>query len=70
MKICFLDNTKFKYSYLDKHSAMLRGAESILINLTENLKILGHEVTVFNNCSDDIDNNSSNWFNINKVNKD
>ena len=69
MKICFLDNTKFKYSYLDKHSAMLRGAESILINLTENLKMLGHEVTVFNNCSDDIDNNSSNWFNINKVNK-
>ena len=69
MKICFLDNTKFKYSYLDKHSPLLRGAETILINLTENLKMLGHEVTVFNNCSDDIDNNSSNWFNINKVNK-
>ena len=31
--------------------------------------MLGHEVTVFNNCSDDVDNNSSNWFNINKVNK-
>ena len=69
MKICFLDNTKFKYSYLDKHSPLLRGAETILINLTENLKMLGHEVTVFNNCSDDIDNNSSNWFNINNVNK-
>ena len=69
MKICFLDNTKFKYSYLDKHSPLLRGAETILINLTENLKMLGHEVTVFNNCSDDVDNNSSNWFNINKVNK-
>ena len=69
MKICFLDNTRFKYSYLDKHSPLLRGAETILINLTENLKMLGHEVTVFNNCSDDIDNNSSNWFNINNVNK-
>ena len=69
MKICFLDNTSFKYSYLDKHSPLLRGAETILINLTENLKMLGHEVTVFNNCSDDIDNNSSNWFNINNVNK-
>ena len=69
MKICFIDNTKFKYSYLDKHSPLLRGAETILINLTENLKMLGHEVTVFNNCSDDVDNNSSNWFNINKVNK-
>ena len=69
MKICFLDNTKFKYSYLDKHSPLLRGAETILINLTENLKMLGHEVTVFNNCPDDVDNNSSNWFNINKVNK-
>ena len=69
MKICFLDNTKFKYSYLDKHSPLLRGAETILINLAENLKMLGHEVTVFNNCPDDVDNNSSNWFNINKVNK-
>ena len=69
MKICFLDNTRFKYSYLDKHSPLLRGAETILINLTENLKMLGHEVTVFNNCSDDIDNNSSNWFNIKNVNK-
>ena len=69
MKICFLDNTKFKYSYLDKHSPLLRGAETILINLTENLKMLGHDVSVFNNCSDDIDNNSSNWFNIKNVNK-
>ena len=41
MKICFLDNTKFKYSYLDKHSPLLRGAETILINLTENLNGLG-----------------------------
>jgi len=68
MKICFLDNTKFEYSYLDKHSPKLRGAETILINLSENLKDYGHEVSVFNNCSKEIHDNNSNWFNINKIN--
>tara|TARA_B100000700_G_scaffold318898_1_gene412990 strand:- start:667 stop:1653 length:987 start_codon:yes stop_codon:yes gene_type:complete len=68
MKICFLDSTKFEYSYLDKHSPILRGAETILINLSENLKKLGHNVTVFNNCPNDINENSLNWYNINKIN--
>ena len=68
MKICFLDSTNFEYSYLDKHSPILRGAETILINLSENLKKLGHNVTVFNNCSRVINDNSSNWYNINKIN--
>ena len=31
MKICFLENTKFEYSYKDIHSPKLRGAENILI---------------------------------------
>lgn len=69
MKICFLDNTKFEYSYLDKYSPKLRGAETILINLSENLKNFDHEVTVFNNCNEEITKNNSNWFNINKINK-
>ena len=56
MKICFLDNTNFQYSYLDKFNPKLRGAETILINLSENLVKLGHDVTVINNCSiEDVD---------------
>ena len=68
MKICFLDSTNFEYSYLDKHSPILRGAETILINLSENLKKLGHNVTVFNNCPRVINDNNLNWYNINKLN--
>ena len=49
MKICFLDNTKFKYNSNDKYSEKLRGAETALINLSYELSKLGHEVTVFNN---------------------
>ena len=67
MKICFLDNTSFQYSYLDKFNPKLRGAETILINLSENLVKLGHDVTVINNCSIEINNDSSNWYNINKI---
>ncbi len=66
MKICFLDNTSFQYSYLNKFDPQLRGAETILINLSENLERLGHDITVINNCPVDIDNNSSKWYNINK----
>ena len=66
MKICFLDNTSFQYSYLNKFDPQLRGAETILINLSENIERLGHDITVINNCPVDIDNNSSKWYNINK----
>ena len=66
MKICLLDNTKFQYSYKDKHSSLVRGAETTLINLYEQFKILGHEIAVFNNCSENINNDSSNWYNIKK----
>ena len=68
MKFCFLDQTKFEYSYMDKYSPILRGAETILINLSENLKKFGHNVTVFNNCSDKIHNDSSKWYIIKKLN--
>ena len=54
MKICFLDYTDFQYSYKDISSPKLRGAETILINLSENLKKMGHDVIVFNNCPKDI----------------
>ena len=67
MKICLLDNTTFQYSYIDKQSSILRGAETIFINLYEQLKSLGHEVVVFNNCSENINNDISNWYNIHKA---
>ena len=69
MKICFLDNTDFEYSYLDKYDAKLRGAETILINLSEHLKKMGHDVSVFNNCPNDIHIGNNNWFNLNHINK-
>jgi len=67
MKICLLDNTKFQYSYKDKHSSFLRGAETTLINLFEQLKLLGHDIIVFNNCSKNINNDSTNWYNIKNI---
>jgi glycosyltransferase involved in cell wall biosynthesis len=68
MKICFLDNTNFEYSYLNKFDSKLRGAETILINLSEQLEKLGHDVTVLNNCSFEIHKNSSKWYNITRSN--
>jgi len=69
MKICLLDKTKFEYSYEDKYSEKLRGAETILINLYQELQKLGHEVHVFNNCSELISRNNKKWYNINKLRK-
>ena len=51
MRICFLDYTNFKYSFEDKYSPKLRGAETVLINLSSNLKLLGNEIYIFNNTS-------------------
>ena len=68
MKICLLDKTDFEYSLNDKHSNKLRGAETILINLYQQLKNLQHDVYVFNNCPKEINNDNSNWYNINKLN--
>ena len=67
MKICFLENTKFEYSYKDIHSPILRGAENILINLTKKLSDIGHDITVYNNCNIEIHNEKSNWYNINSI---
>ena len=51
MKICFIDYTKFKYSFNDNDNSLLRGAETTLINLSYNLSLLNNEVYIFNNCS-------------------
>ena len=65
MKICFLDNTKFRYNFNDKYSPFLRGAETILINLSKSISLLGHEVFVFNNCNESINSKNYSWNNIN-----
>ena len=68
MKICFIDKTDFKYSFEDKHSPKLRGAETTLINLSYNLKLLGCKIFVFNNCSKEYIENNYYWSDINNIN--
>ena len=67
MKICFLDNTDFKYNRHDKYLHKLRGAETILINLAEQFTKKGHQVTIYNNCYDFNNDNLMNWININSL---
>ena len=69
MKICFLENTNFEYSYKDVHSSKLRGAENILINISKQLTEMGHDVIVYNNCDTDTHKEKSNWYNINQIEK-
>ena len=66
MKICFVDNTKFNYDSSYKHTNNLRGAESVLINLSNSLKDLGNDITVINNCPNSKVINDISWININK----
>jgi glycosyltransferase involved in cell wall biosynthesis len=63
MNICFLDKTEFKYNEKDKYKSILRGAETTLINLSNELRNKGHNVIVYNNCP--TENNHNNWKNIN-----
>ena len=50
VKICFVDNTNFKYDSSSINSEKLRGAETVLINLSRELNILGNQITIINNC--------------------
>lgn len=68
MKICFLDSNPNPYSSNDLYSNNVRGAESILINLANNFKNLGHEVFVFNNILNKTNINGVEWNNIKKLN--
>ena len=69
MKICFLDKTDFEYNSNDINSYKLRGAETILINLTNELSILGHDILVINNCNKNEILNGVEWKNINSYNQ-
>lgn len=69
MKICFVDETKFEYSFEDKYSPNLRGAETVLINLSHNLKNLDNEIYVFNNCSKFYKESNYIWDDLNNIKK-
>ncbi len=65
MKICFLDNTTFQYNSKDLHSNKLRGAESVLINISKALNSLNHQITIINNCPTSQIIDGIKWININ-----
>ena len=70
MNICFIDNTTFEYNSRDLYSGKLRGAETVLINLSNSLSAIGHDVTVINNCAKSEVINGVRWVNINSSLKD
>ena len=65
MKICFLENTKFEYNSCDIGDFKLRGAEKVLINLSNSLSNIGHQITILNNCYKNEFINDIKWININ-----
>jgi len=67
MKICFIDYTNFRYSFNDRESPILRGAETTLINLSHNLSLLNNQVHVFNNCSKRINLKNFFWNDISQL---
>ena len=69
MKICFVDNTPFKYDFNSLHSENLRGAETVIINLSKALNDIGCDITIINNCESTTVINNIKWININTINK-
>ena len=65
MNICFIDKTDFIYNSKNLYSQNLRGAESILINLSNALSSLGYKLTIINNCPKSEIINGVKWININ-----
>lgn len=70
MDICFLDNSSVDYTSEDLNSNKLRGAETVLINLSKELYKLGNSVTVYNNCNNDCILNGVKWINLNNIKSD
>jgi len=67
MKICFLDSVNVPYTSKDIYSNKIRGAENILINLSTEFSKLNHEVTIYNNCNNNIKIDNINWINLNNI---
>ena len=69
MKICFLDNSPIPYTSNELNSKNIRGAENVIINLSNELSKLNYNVEVFNNCTENNIINGVKWSNLNKANK-
>ena len=69
MKICFLDNSPIPYTSNDLNSKDIRGAENVIIHLSNELTKLNNYVDVFNNSLKNEIINSVKWSNLNNTNK-
>ena len=69
MKICFLDKTEFQYNSNDLYSYKLRGGETVIINLSNELNNLGHEIFVISNCYKDEKIKNIFWKSIDNYNE-
>jgi len=69
MKICFLDNSPIPYNTNDLNSKDIRGAENVVIHLSNELTKLDNKVVVFNNSLENKTINGVKWSNLNNVNK-
>ncbi len=67
MKICFVDTTKLQYSFEDINSQKIRGAESILINLSQKLSSIGLDIMVFTNCKKEKSLKNYSWLSLNRI---
>ena len=68
MKICFLDNVKTPYTSKDIYTNKIRGAENAVLNLARELSNLNNDVTIYNNCENNVKIDNINWININNIN--
>lgn len=69
MKICFLDNSPIPYTANNLNSKLIRGGESAIIHLSNELSKLGNEVKVFNNNKNDCIIDNVKWFNLSNTHK-
>ena len=69
MNICFLDGVDIPYTSNDLDSNKIRGAETVLINLSQELSKLGNKVTVYNNYNNNKNINGIKWSNFKNVDK-
>lgn len=69
MNICFLDGIDNSYTSKDSGSTKLRGAESVIINLSIELSKLGNNVSIYNNTHDNNIINGIRWTNFKNIDK-
>ena len=67
MRIVLIENSKQIYDGYSRNSSNLRGAELAIINYSEELVKKKFQVTVLNNCKNEIIINGVQYKNINKI---